>query len=417
MHALIVTEQGTHLNAEGNLLLLSRSGHIVRRVRAADVNQVILMGRIEISSGFVALVARRAIDVIWLTQAGKFRARLVQRGSRNVALRLAQYRCVTADAFCLAIAAPLVAGKIRHQRELLLRGQRRLNDPDLAVALGQMRILAERTATVASLDSLRGLEGQAAAVYFGQFGKLLKPGGFSFTVRSRRPPRDPVNACLSFGYAVLGSIVETEILRCGLDPLLGFFHQPAYGRPSLMLDLLEEFRPFVDALTLRLINRRQLAVSDFDRHTGATLEELLAERVDAAPQDNEPDSPEFDDVPGEAEEQAGGQAATSPRPPPFDLPTSAVPAPAESAPVAAGAVPMSAAGPDAAVVGVYLGDVGRKIFLKELFERLREPLLYPPRQAALELRDIIREQAYHLARVIESREPAYSPFVPHISGG
>ena len=98
---------------------------------------------------------------------------------------------------------------------------------------------------------------------------------------------------------------------------------------------------------------------------------------------------------------------------PGAAPTSALPAPVD-----AGAVPTSAPGSDAAaVVGVYLGDVGRKIFLKELFERLRDPLLYPPRQAALELRDIIREQAYHLARVIESREPAYSPFVPHISGG
>src|SRR5207253_135761 len=140
-----------------------------------------------------------------------------------------------------------------------------------------LRLLADQCRAEDDLDRLRGLEGAAAALYFGQFGKLLRTADLTFAGRTRRPPRDPVNACLSFGYALLGSVLETEVLRCGLEPLIGFLHQPAYGRPSLMLDLLEEFRPLVDALVVRLVNLRQLGPRDFERRGGPDLEEILAE--------------------------------------------------------------------------------------------------------------------------------------------
>ena len=217
MHNLAVTEQGTQVHVEGNLLLLSRGKALLRRVRVAEVEQVLLFGRVELSSGAVALLARRGVDVVWLTQDGRFRARLVTRASPNVPLRLAQYRATTDPAFCLRLARNVVLAKIRHQRGILLRAQRRLADDALAVVLGQMRLLLHQAERCTSLDSLRGYEGQAAALYFGQFGKLLRVGDFSFTHRSRRPPRDPVNACLSFGYAVFGSLAESEVARCGLD--------------------------------------------------------------------------------------------------------------------------------------------------------------------------------------------------------
>jgi CRISPR-associated protein Cas1 len=257
--------------------------------------------------------------------------------------------------FCVRVSRAIVSGKIMHQRKLLLRAQRQLRDADLAVILGRMRLLSEQTARAQDLDTLRGVEGMAAALYFGQFSKLLKNRDLAFSGRNRRPPRDPVNACLSFAYALLGTIAETEVLRSGLDPLVGFFHQPLEGRPSLMLDLLEEFRPMMDTLVLRLINRRQLGPLDFERRGGPELEEILAEDVDTA-SEPEREAPESE--------------------------------------------------------GVYLADTGRKVFLVEFYRRLRERLYYPPRQGAFELRDIIREQAYHLARVIQDEEPEYVPFVP-----
>jgi CRISPR-associated protein Cas1 len=242
----------------------------------------------------------------------------------------------------------------------LLRWQRRLHDTDLAEVLGRMRLLIEQCRGESDLDRLRGLEGMAAALYFGQFGKLLLGSELTFHARSRRPPRDPVNACLSFGYALLGTVAETEVLRAGLDPMIGFLHQPLHGRPSLMLDLIEEFRPFIDALVLRLVNRRQLGVLDFEQRGGADLAEILAETP------------------------AGGEAAAAEQ----------------------------TAGTEQSRSGIYLGATGRKIFLTEFFRRLRESLYYPPRQGTFELRAIVREQAYHLARVIEGRDADYTPFVP-----
>lgn len=275
-------------------------------------------------------------------------------GSPSAALRLEQLRRALDAAFRVRIARNPAAGKVQHQRQILLRAQRKLQDEELAGVLGRMRLLAEQMRSANDLDVVRGLEGMAAALYFGQFGKLLLTQDLSFHGRNRRPPRDPINACLSFGYALLGRVADTEVLRCGLDPFVGFFHQPHPGRASLTLDLLEEFRPFVDALVLRLVNRQQLGPVDFERQGGPELAELLAE------------------------EGTDEQSADS----------------------------------DSPIQGVYLADTGRRIFLAEFFRRLRERLFYPPRQGSYELRDILREQIYHLARVIRGEEESYTAFVP-----
>jgi len=353
MHALAITEQGIHVHVEGETLLLRQGDQVVRRVRLAEIHEVILFGRVELSSAAVAALVRRKIDVVYLTRQGYFRARLLGPGSPSAALRLEQLRRALDPVFCVRVARALAAGKVLHQRQILLRAQRKLQDEDLAGVLGRLRLLAERLRTEDNLDAVRGLEGMAAALYFSQFGKLLLSPAVTFQGRSRRPPRDPVNACLSFGYALLGNVVETEVLRCGFDPLLGFFHQPHPGRPSLALDVLEEFRPFIDSLVLRLVNRQQLGPVDFERRGGPELAELLADET--------------------------GEDGTA---------------------------------PEQAVEGVYLADTGRRVFLAEFFRRLRERLFYPPRQGAYELRDVVREQVYHLARVVRGEDNDYAAFVP-----
>lgn len=421
MHSLSITEQGIELHAEGNLLVLMRGKARLRAVRAAEIEQVLLFGRVELTSGAVALLARRGIDCVWLRQDGRFRARLATRRSSNVALRLAQYRA-TADAeFCARLARNIVVAKLRYQRAVLLRAQRRLADDDLAVVLGQLRLLVHQAGREPSIDRLRGLEGQGAALYFSQFGKLLRTPHFTFTVRSRRPPRDPVNACLSFGYAVIGSLVESQCERCGLDPALGFFHQAAFGRPSLSLDVLEEFRPLVDGLVLRLVNRRQLGPNDFDRRSGVSLEDVLAADAGARADGAEPDAHAEDGLPRPSRDNPEGldapagerHAADGPFDGGFDeFAGWAVDAAQPGRPLAGAA---DAAQPDptaATIIGVYLGETGRRIFLSELFRRLRERVYYPPRQAAWEIRAIIGQQLYHLARVIDGRDGEYVPFVP-----
>ena len=396
MHTLAISEQGTSVHADGDTLVVQRGKSVLRRIRAGELEQVLLLGGVEVTRRAMNLLLRREIEMVLLTQNGKFRGRLSGRASKNVQLRLAQYQRSTDPAFCVSVARAIVAGKLQNQRQILLRAQRQLQDNDLAVALGNLRVMGRRAAECADLDVLRGFEGQGAALYFGQFGKLIRNSTFQFTTRNRRPPRDPVNALLSFGYAVLGSIAETEVYRCGLDPMLGFLHQPAYGRPSLMLDLLEEFRPLIDALVLRVVNRRQVAAKDFDQRTGQSLAEMLADESPPG-ESGQPVIQLLDDSLTEptalAETGTGSPAhdapAVSPQPSSFSVQPSAVTLPE---------------------VGVYLNDMGRKVYLNELFRRLRERLYYPPRDGQLELRDILRQQIYHLARVIEQKDEVYVPF-------
>jgi CRISP-associated protein Cas1 len=398
MHTLAISEQGTSVHAEGDNLLVQRGKSVLRRIRAGELEQVLLFGGVEVTRQAMNVLLRREIEMVLLTQNGKFRGRLSGRGSKNVQLRLAQYQRTTDPAFCLAVARTIVTGKLQNQRQILLRAQRRLQDDDLAAAIGNLRVQAQRAAECTDLEVLRGFEGQGAALYFGQFGKLIRIPEFQFTTRSRRPPRDPVNALLSFGYAVLGSLAESDVYSCGLDPMLGFLHQPAYGRPSLMLDLLEEFRPLIDSLVLRVVNRRQLSVQDFDQRTGQSLAEMLA---DESPP-SEPAGPVIlllDDPPA-AEPLSDGSSSDSTSV--GDRPEPAVAARIGQEPDAIRTEP---------VVGVYLNDTGRKIFLNELFRRMRDRLYYPPRDAQLELRDILQQQIYQLARVIEGQQERYQPYV------
>ncbi len=403
MGTVAVTEQGARVSVEGDLLVVSKEGRPLRKLRLADVDQVLLFGRVELSSGAVARLARRRLDVVFLSANGNFRARLVSHTSRNVALRLAQFEKASDPAFCLGVARSIVAGKIQHQRQILLRAQRRLQDPSLADALAQMRQLLERVPRTDHVDSLRGLEGQAASLYFAHFGRLLLNDQFSFHRRTRRPPRDPVNACLSFGYALLGTVAESEVARCGLDPMVGFFHQPAYGRPSLVLDLIEEFRPHVDMLVLRLFNLRQLAPTDFRRLDTPPVEALLAG----------PDGPATDS-PAEPSPLQTAQPPTADVGPNADHPQETDPDAEQETELLQPDADFDDApsDPEPPGPGVYLQDPGRRVFLNAFFKRLRTRLYYPPRQASLELRDILREQTYQLARVVQGQQQRYDPFVP-----
>ncbi len=391
MPQVAINEQGASVHAEGDMLHVKREGRIIKRLRLADVDQLLLFGRVELSSGAVALLARRNVDVVFCTLKGAFRARLATRASKNVVLRLAQMRRAAEPETALRIARAIVVGKILHQRQILLRAQRKLQSDDVAEAVGQMRRLAERARRETSIDTVRGFEGQAAALYFRNFGRLIRSEHFTFTCRTRRPPRDPVNAALSFGYALLTTQAETTVLQCGLEPMVGFFHQPAYGRPSLVLDLIEEFRPLIDGLVLRMVNRRQLGPSDFQQHSAASLAAVLADSAKggtpslAAPAEAAavPDLPI--DLNEDEEDGASLDEADDGQPPSLD---------------------------DSHRPAVYLADSGRRVFLGAFFQRMRETMFYPAREQTLELRQILQEQVYHLARVIENKNSEYIPFVP-----
>lgn len=277
-----ITEQGHEIHLKGEQLELRRGGKLARTLKLCELEQLWLFGQVELTHAAMMAVLDRGIDVVFLTRGGSFRGRLVGRTSRHVELRAAQYRKLGDSQFSLGIAKKIVEAKIRNQRHLALRGQTSLAEESLGEALAQLRILVGQVPHLVSREELLGLEGSAARTYFSVFGKLIRNPLFSFSHRTKRPPRDPINACLSFGYVLLTTLVEGEVSAAGLDPMLGAFHQPEYGRPSLALDIVEEFRaPIVDAITLRLVNRHQLVPADFGSPSEALGEDQLVAEGDA----------------------------------------------------------------------------------------------------------------------------------------
>jgi CRISPR-associated protein Cas1 len=191
--------------------------------------------------------------------------------TRNVELRLAQYRAASDPEACLGIARGLVASKIRNSRTLL---RRNLGEAD-PVVFSQLDQLARKAESAAALDTLLGIEGSAARVYFGAFSGMLKGNEalhstFDLDGRNRRPPKDPINALLSFAYALLTKDFAVTLSTVGLEPLLGFYHQPRFGRPALALDLMEEFRPLIaDSVVIGAVNNGVFTDSDFVRGPGS----------------------------------------------------------------------------------------------------------------------------------------------------
>jgi CRISPR-associated protein Cas1 len=345
------------VGVDGEFLEIRSGENVIDRFRLEGLDELLVFGPAELTPAAMARLLARGVDVVFLTSSGRYRGRLVGPASRQGAVRLAQYRAASDPAVARATAAAIVSGKIRAQRELLLRHQRRLKDEVLSEILPRLRHAAEQVAAAADLDEVRGCEGAAAAAYWQGFARAVRHPSLKFQKRTKRPPEDEINAMLSFGYAVLLSVVESAALRAGLDPAIGTLHEVRAGRPSMALDLMEEFRPqVVDAVVLRLVNRGQVGPGDFERP--ARLEE--ARRV------------------WEQDEQAAG-AGEEER-------------------------------PGTAAQAVYLGPVGRRVFLTALFARLRERVEYPPAGSSLEWGEIITRQAYAMARALETGG-RYEPFV------
>ncbi len=206
---------------------------------------------------------QHGIEFALFTFSGKLLGQLTPPQTKNIPLRIAQFRRRDDGAFCLRLAKALVRNKIGNAAGML-REHRKNHPESLALAeIDAIETLAERAENAANLDSLRGYEGSATAAYFKALGRMFLPP-WQFAARTRRPPQDPVNAVLSFGYVIVGAELQALLDGAGFDPYLGFYHTVEYGRPGLALDLLEEFRhPLVDRLALNLFNLGSMTQQDF----------------------------------------------------------------------------------------------------------------------------------------------------------
>lgn len=270
LNTLYITSDDAYVHKERETFVVNVNNEKVFQAPIHSIENIVCFGFKPLSPAVMAFCAENNVGVSFLSENGKFLARVHGAQQGNVLLRKAQYAIADNETQSLAIARPIIAAKVSNSRSLLLRHQR--NHPDecpedvmtVATALGNRLAEIERAA---SLDELRGHEGESASLYFGVLSSLMtaQKQDFGFTTRSKRPPLDPANAVLSFLYAILANDVRSAAETTGLDPQVGFLHQVRPGRPSLALDIMEEFRAYLgDRIMLNLINMKQVTRKDFE---------------------------------------------------------------------------------------------------------------------------------------------------------
>lgn len=263
MATLYVTESGARIEKEYRRLLVTKQDDVLLAVPLGRLSEVVLVGRAGATTPALLMLLDEGIPLSFVTRSGKLRGRLTPPSPKNLDLRHAQYDHARDPDFCLAVGRAIVDGKLRNSRALAYRIRR--SRPRIAAQwLKRIEQAVAAAAQADDMDTLRGIEGAAAKAYFQVFRSALRPE-MTFEKRTRRPPRDPANALLSFGYTLLTQNLITACEVVGLDPYDGFFHADKYSRPALALDLVEEFRgPVVDSVVQLVINKRVLAPGDFE---------------------------------------------------------------------------------------------------------------------------------------------------------
>lgn len=276
LRPLYLNTQGLVIGRKSELLQVKEQGKVIQEIRLREINQVNLFGNIQLSTQAMQGLLELQIPLVLHSQHGYFYGMLQGTGLKNILLRREQFRLADDPGRCLEIAKSLVAGKIRNQRVLLMRNH--VAPPP--EPLFELKRLAKSAEQARQAESLLGIEGTAARIYFQHFSGMLKPGdepldpgaaigepprfSFDFRQRNRRPPRDPVNALLSLAYSLLAKDLTVTAAAVGLDPYLGFYHLPRPGRPALALDLMEPFRPLLaDSAVITAINNRMIYPEHF----------------------------------------------------------------------------------------------------------------------------------------------------------
>jgi CRISPR-associated protein Cas1 len=275
---LFLNTQGYRVGCNDGVIKVKEKDRVVDEVRVSDVSQVALFGNIQISTQAIQLLCETGVPITFFSMGGWFYGLARGHGLKNVVDRIAQFRHAGDPAACLRLARKFVRGKIHNQRVLFMRNHEQPPER-VRLRLGQAREDLEKAG---SLEQLLGMEGAAAAEYFAEFAGMLRPqeedeipgletnapeapwARFDFNGRNRRPPTDPVNALLSLAYSLLAKECTVAAYAVGLDPYVGFYHQPRHGRPALALDLMEEFRPLIaESAVLTAINNRYVTPRDF----------------------------------------------------------------------------------------------------------------------------------------------------------
>lgn len=361
MTVAYVMEQYATITRESERLLIKKDGDTLHTLHLNKVDQLCVMGNVLLTPAVIRVLLRRNIDTTFMTLRGRYLGRLQPLMGKNILLRKEQFRRLDDASFALAAARSIVAGKCANMRTVLMRLNRNREEENLSDNILQLRNLVKQAAAAESIETVRGYEGRAAVVYFNGLAKGISEDGFTFVKRTRRPPTDPINALLSLGYTLLFNAVQSATAAAGFDPYLGCLHEIDYGRPSLALDLMEEWRPvIIDTLVLSVINLKVLTPDDF------VIE------------------PEWDE--SETGFDAGDDSTTQ--------------------------GDDSGTGEKGGVcIPVRLTDAGFRKYIAQFERKLAQRIHYAPKNQNLTYRDCIREQVYHFARYVRGEEKEYRPMI------
>jgi CRISPR-associated protein Cas1 len=375
MAVVYITKPGVKIHLEGKHLL-AVGENFRQTIYTFNLERLVLVGKVEITHAALSHLFRNETSVIYLSRQGGFLGSITGVEPKNVYLRLKQYERNNENNFRLTSARYFVQGKIKNMRSMLMRLGRTLQNKNFTRATKELKLSLESVQAAKDLQALRGVEGHSTRTYF-QAMRWGFPEELCFHKRVRRPPTDPVNACLSFGYTVLMNIVHGAVCTARLDPALGCLHEVSYGRNSLSLDLMEEFRtPIVDMTVLSCFNLGILKKEDFlyqepkkNLSAFASSQEWL-EKVDVLANEQE------------AEPKPGDSAIDGDSDEPNQT------------------------------TAVYLGPDAKKRFLKRLEKRFSTTMHYVPAGKSITLRHVIQRQAEQYAHWVRGERDGSTPITP-----
>jgi CRISPR-associated protein Cas1 len=377
-----VKTQGARIVKEGRHLLVKKGDGVYHTLFTYKLDQLLLFGNIEITPSAMNQLMRNNIDTVFLTRYGRYLGRLQPPESKNVFLHKKQYLLLDNSLFGLRMARSIVAGKLSNMATLLLRIKRTRKQSYAGTLADRIRDLLSKLAAAENIDSIRGYEGRGSAIFF----EGLRYGFISphnFNKRVRRPPTDPVNSVLSLLYTFLMNRVYAAVRIAGLDPYPGFLHAIDYGRYSLALDLMEEFRSIIaDTLTLSLFNLQILQKEDFYIEKPVEGSSVAADPLKSGDVTRDPIG--LISMDGDAETE-------------FDLPEQRVEASAEAAPVVTGKYP------------VKLEAAAFRRVIEAFEKKLTTSFYHPLAERRLTYGEALIFQAGHYRKVIEGEADVYQP--------
>jgi len=357
MSIVYLMEQNATVSKEGGRLLVKKEGVVSHSIHLFKLEQVVLFGNIFLTPAAIRYLLKEGIDTAFMTRQGRYLGRLQSALGKNIVLRREQFRKMEDDGFCLKTAKSIVKGKLSNLRTVLMRLNRQRENLELENEILALRNLIPKLDEAGSLDMLRGYEGRGSAVYFEGFSKGFLAEDLEFPGRVRRPPTDPINALLSLGYTLLLNQVIAAVSLVGFDPYFGSLHSVDYGRPSLALDLMEEWRPtIVDTLVLSVFNLKALIPTDFEQRPWADPD--TGEEKEMAEEGSRIDFPE------QSEKNKGA---------------------------------------------VILTESGFRKFITQYERKMSQKVQYHLTGDQMTYRDCIREQVRHFARYLKGEENEYQP--------